>query len=96
MECPRFDIIMNNMVFLDVIWFGNTGLVTVQDLVTDEYKFYIQGENTPNYSVNMEEYHVKQIMSFGKHFPEDAGELLFKHLVFDGTAFKEVHPERFI
>jgi hypothetical protein len=87
-------IIMNNLVLLDRLWIGNTGIIVTQDLVTNEYKFYIQGENAP---IDVSETRqLSLIMMYGRHFPEDAGKLLFKHVDFSGKPYKEIYPEQFL
>ena len=92
---PRFKIRVNNLIFIDVVWFKRQGIVATQDLVTNEIYFYIGLEDTSKF-IHEEQDDIREIMSYGAKFPNDAGELLFKHINFKKFNYKQMFPENLI
>ena len=91
---PPYKLINNNMVLIDVRWWKRQGIVVVQDLITDEFKFYIGLEEM--HMTDNELGDIRGIMGWGSTFPEDAGKLLFPDIDYENDSYKNIYPERLI
>lgn len=82
------------MVFLDVRWFKRQGIVVCQDLITNQFLFYIGLEEM--HFTDTEQGDILGIMGYGSTFPQDAGMLLFPRIDFENDSYKEKFPEDLI
>jgi hypothetical protein len=82
------------MVFLDVRWYKRQGIVVCQDLITDEFKFYIGLEE--KHFTNTERGDIIGIMGYGSTFSPEAGKVLFPNIDYTTDSYKEKYPEDLI
>ena len=89
--------LVNSMVFIDIVWFNQVGIVCVQDINTHQYKFYIRPNEYSEWyeSDNTEEQDTIMTIKRGNRFPDNAGKALFDWIDFDKD-FIDEHPELFI
>jgi len=82
----------NHILYLDVRWYNNCGILLVFDAVTKEYKSYISGENVNSGSSINED--IEKIAAHGNTFPLEAAHGIFK---FDENEdLIIIHAEHFI
>ncbi len=79
------------MIFIDVRWYHDVGLLLVQDKITRKYKAYIGA--VEDYQ-NTEEKDIRKLMKWGSKFEYDAARALFGKIM--DTDWIENHPEYFI
>jgi len=79
------------MVFIEVRWYKRQGIVVCQDLITNDFLFYIGLEEM--HFTDTEKGDILGIMGFGSTFPQDAGMLLFPNIDYKNDSYKEIFPE---
>ncbi len=84
----------NNMVFVDVRWYKRQGIVVCQDLITNEFIFYIGLEE--KHFTDSEKGDILGIMRFGSTFSYEAGMVLFPNIDYENDSYKEMFPEDLI
>ena len=82
------------MVFIDVRWYKRQGIVVVQDLITNEFKFYIGLEEM--HFTDTEQGDIIGIMGWGSTFSPEAGRVLFPKIDYALDSYKEKYPEDLI
>ncbi len=79
------------MIFIDIKWYDNVGLLLVQDKLTRKYTAYIGSVED---SQNTEENDIRKLMKYGSRFDYDAARMLFGEIM--DTDWIGSHPEYFI
>ena len=67
--------IVNNMVYIDSIWFNDVGFALIQDEITREYRCYTKAINPFNED---EDKDIINTIKHGSKFPMEAAEVLFR------------------
>ena len=95
-KSPHLYITSHNLIFLQVRWFKRQAIIVCQDVVTDEFHFYIGIESQALDCDNNEREDIKHMMCYGATFPTDAGMVLFPTIDYENYSFKSLYPEKFI